>query len=213
MSPVSIGFWSARLLIALVIVYSAWWVWDLDRSVLNMLKILMELLLPSLFGDIGSVMHSVDGGWKINTLLSPVGDPSRQMSFRIDSVFLFKSIVWIPAAAVLIVVSAKRRSRSILTGSTLILLAACSVVIVCVAAHLAVVVNNAPAVLDDDILPPPPGVVLSATAYPAWYFHGITFLHYLGMLVAPLMMPVIIWLLVCHREIMLLLHCRSAKSK
>ena len=202
---VSLSQWVTRLAIALMVVYSAWWLGDLDKSFLNLLKIVMELLLPALFGEIRSLMHSVDGGWRVNTLLSPHGDYPNEISFEIGRVFLYKSVVWVPAASALVAVSAQLRFRALVVGVGLILSAAISVVVVCVAAHLAVLVNNTTAILDDDILPPPPGIALDVVGYPFWYFHAITFMNYLGMLAAPLAMPVLIWLMTCHREVALML--------
>lgn len=193
--------WFARVFIALLVAYCAWWVGEVDRLFLNFLKIVMELLLPALFGEIRSVMHSVDGGWRIETVLRPISQSYDRVSFRINDVFLLKSIVWAPAALALVTASARLKLRSLAKGLGLILLGSLSVLITCVAAHLAVLVNNTPAVLDDDTLPLPPSFELNVEAYSSLYFHLVTFANYLGMLVAPLGMPVVIWLLVCHREI------------
>jgi hypothetical protein len=207
---VAVRSWFARVFIALLVAYCAWWVGELDRLFLNFLKIVMEPLLPAVFGEIRSVMHSVDGGWRIVTALRPISHSFDDVSFGVDEIFLLKSIVWVPAALALVTSSARFKIRPLGMGVGLVLLGSISVLITCIAAHLAVLVNNTPAALDDDILPLPPGVELNVEAYPNWYFHLVTFANYLGMLAAPLGMPVVIWLIVCRREIRDMLFSKTA---
>lgn len=197
----SIRQWLVRVFFILALHYTLWWLANVEQSVLGLIKIVMESLLPQLFSTVQSVANNVEGGWKITTTIHPVDDPSVFVAIGIAPVFLKKCIIWIPAALALVLASAPARLKTISVAALMSLLTTVAITVICVAAHLAVTINGTPALLDDDILPPPPDFRLDAISYPTWYFHLVTFANYLGILIGPLAMPVLIWLLTCNREI------------
>jgi hypothetical protein len=202
----SIRHWLVRAVFILIPLYALWWLAGAEESVLAVIKIVMEPLLPQLFSTVQSVVHTVEGGWKITTTIHPVGDASVFVAIGIAPVFLKKCVIWIPAALALVVASAPAKPKTISLAVLITLLTAVALTAICVAAHLAVTINGMPAMLDDGILPPPPDFRLDATSYLTWYFHLVTFANYLGILIAPLAMPVLIWLLTCSREIRVMLN-------
>ena len=197
----SISRWLVRVIPLLILLYALWWLANVEESVLAAIKILMESLLPQLFSTVSSVAHAVGGGWKITTTVHPVAEPSVVVALTIAPVFLKKCIVWVPAALALVLASAAKKPKTIGLAFLVVLIATVALILICIAAHLAVTINGTAAMLDDDLLPPPPDFRLNAIPYPLWYFHLITFANYLGILVAPLAMPVIIWCVTCNKEI------------
>jgi hypothetical protein len=197
----SISRWLVRVIPFLILLYTLWWLANVEESVLAVIKILMESLLPQLFSTVSSVAHAVEGGWKITTTVHPVGEPLVVVALGIAPVFLSKCVIWVPAALALVLASAPTQPKRIGFALLFTLATAVAATLICVAAHLAVTINGTPAMLDDDILPPPPDFRLNAIPYPAWYFHLVTFVSYLVILVAPLAMPVIVWFVICNKEI------------
>ncbi len=204
----SLTRWVASVMTSLIALYALWWLADLERLVLAGFKIVMESLLPSVFSVVKSVTHAAEGGWKITTTLSPVDDTSAIIAIGIAPVFLNKCVIWIPAALALVAASAPKRPKTLGWALALILLSAVTTLFICLAAHLAVTINGTPAVLDDDILPLPPNFPINASPFPIWYFHLITFANYLVVLVAPLALPIVIWLIACHRDVRALIGTR-----
>jgi len=201
----SMSRWLARVVLVLVLLYALWWVADLEAHVLTLIKIMMESLLPQIFSVVQSVAHTSEGGWKSTTTIHPVADASAFLAFGIAPVFLKKCVFWIPAALALVSASAMAKPKKISLAITISLLTAVALTAICVGAHLAITINGTPAMLDDDILPGPPDFKLNAAPYSTWYFHLVTFASYLGILIAPLAMPVIIWFVTCAKEIRLML--------
>ena len=197
----SISRWLMRVIPLLILLYALWWLSNVEESLLALIKILMESLLPQLLSTVSSVAHAVGGGWKITTTVHPVAEPSVVVALTIAPVFLNKCIVWAPAALALVLASAPKKPKIIGLASLLVFIAAVALTLICVAAHLAVTINRTPAMLDDGLLPPPPDFRLNAIPYPLWYFHLITFANYLVILVAPLAMPVIVWFAACNKQI------------
>ena len=74
-------------------------------------------------------------------------------------------------------------------------------VAICAAAHLAVLVSGTPSLLDDAMLPQPPDFPTTAHPYPRVYFHAVTFAFYLATIVAPMAMPVVLWVVVCRKAL------------
>ena len=196
----SLTRWVLLLLLFIAVFYSLWWLADGGKLYLAGIKILMESLVPALFSHVEKVMYSLDGGWRLGTNIHPVDNQSVTMVLGIDRVFLSKCVVWVPAALAFIFATAFRQPKRVIAGTLLTVGMSVATVIICLAAHLAVLINATPALLDDDLLPPPADIALAVSAYPVWYFHLVTFGNYLVILVAPLVVPVLIWVAVCHRQ-------------
>ena len=200
--PSTLKPWLLHLAAALVPLYGVWWLAELDRALIALLKVLMESWLPAMFADLQRISTAPSGGWILHTAIAPLKDPASTLNLELDLVFLRRAVMWVPAVPALVFASAPRSPKRWAQGLLATALAASLLVAICVAAHLAVIVNGTPSVLDDAMLPKPPDFPTTAHPYPRAYFHAITFAFYLTTIVAPMAMPVVLWGVVCRRELL-----------
>ena len=193
--------WAIRFALGLGLLYAAWWWLQADLTIIAGLKVVMESWLPALFSDLKRLTTAPSGGWLLHTAIAPVNDPTVNLTLEVDLVFLRRAITWIPAVMALVWATAPRVPRRWIEGLVAALVTSALLVTICVAAHLAVLVNGTPSLLDDDTLPKPPDFPTTSLPYPVGYFHAVTFAFYLTVIVAPMVMPVLLWGWVCRREL------------
>jgi hypothetical protein len=196
--PLTLKPWLTRLVAALVVLYSVWWFADFDRALIAAVKVVMESWLPAMFADLRRVSIAPNGGWILHTSIAPINDPVSTLNLYIDPVFLRRAVMWVPAGPALVFASAPRSLKLWVQGLLATAIAASLLITICAAAHLAVLVNGMPSLLDDAMLPQPPDFSTTAHPYPRAYFHAITFAFYLTVIVAPMVMPVVLWGVVCR---------------
>jgi hypothetical protein len=199
--PATLKPWLIRLVAALALLYGAWWYAELDRALIALLKVLLESSLPAVFADLQRISTAPSGGWVLHTAISPLKDRASTLNLEVDLVFLRRAVTWVPAALALVFASAPRSPKKWLQALLATLIAALLLVAICAAAHLAVLVSGTPSLLDDAMLPQPPDFPTTAHPYPRAYFHAVTFAFYLATIVAPMAMPVVLWVVVCRKAL------------
>lgn len=73
-------------------------------------------------------------------------------------------------------------------------------ILVCAAAHVAIFLNPEPGIWAE-LNPRPPGLAINAEPYSTWYFFLLSLGFYFSLNVAMLALPVILWIVVCWRQI------------
>lgn len=189
-----------RLFFSLLSLYSLWWFAEVDQAVVRMIKVALESFLPSLLTDLARISNSPLGGWTLRTTVSPVQNLQLFVTVTVPAVYLLRALVWIPAALALIFASAPSNPRKWGSGLLLCSVMALLLVSIPVAFHLAVLVNGMPPVAVENVISPL-GFPTTATPYPLWYFRLIDFAFYLAIIVGPMLMPPVLWVLICRREI------------
>lgn len=200
MKSLALRGWVIRAVVAMLPVYAFWWLAQLDGFFIEAFRLALNATLPALLPDLESIGSQATGGWVLKTSVRTV-ESGALLGVNVDAAFLGRAVMPIPGTLMLVWASSPTNWRKLMLAMIAALAVSVTVLAVCVAAHVAVMVSHTPAILDDDILPLPPGVALDSAPYPMWLFHMITFANYLGMLVAPLAAPVMVWIITCHREI------------
>lgn len=190
--------WISRLIPAILILHGLWWFGEINQQVLNLLKVPLETLVPAIFKDILRLSWSADGSWSLLSSIQING--TQTAALGISGFVLAKCVFWIPSALALTVATAPKEPGRWVVCSLVALLIAAFMIIICVAAHLAIFVNPEPSIWSE-LNPRDPGLVLSKPPYPAWYFFIVSLGFYFVLNVAMLVLPIIVWLVTCRREV------------
>lgn len=189
-----------RVLAAMVFVHSIWWFADADQWVLSVLKVPMEILIPAAIDEVLRVTRSSEagGGWAL--LTSVLVNNNANLSLHLSAFVLAKCVFWIPSALALTLATAPRDVAKLALCFIAALAVAGVLVLVCSAAQLAIFLNPEPGIWSE-LNPRPLGLELSVSPYPGWYFFIVSLGFYFTLNVAMLALPVVLWVLVCWREI------------
>jgi hypothetical protein len=200
-----------RVLAAMIFIHSLWWFADADQWVLAALKVPMEILIPAVVDEVLKVTRSaeVGGGW--NLLTSVLVNNNANLSLHLSAFVLAKCVFWIPSSLALTLATAPKNLVKLVTCFIVALLVAGLLVLVCSAAQLAIFLNPEPGIWSE-LNPRPPGLELSVAPYPGWYFFVVSLGFYFTLNVAMLALPIVLWVLVCWREIGVLLQADPKKS-
>ena len=189
-----------RVLVAMPLVHAAWWYGDMDQWVLSALKVPMESIIPLAIDEIVRVTKTPEagGGWALLTTVLINGSSNAVL---ISSAFILaKCVFWIPSALALVLATVPTSVTKLLLGAFAAFSLAGLLILVCAAAQLGILLNPEPN-LWSDLNPRPPGMTLSVGPYPDWVFFLVSLGFYFTLNVATLALPIILWAIICWREI------------
>jgi hypothetical protein len=200
MSAIELRRLLVRVLIAMLVMHGLWWMADVDQRLLALLKVPMEVILPALIDDVVRVTQAASpgGGWALLTSVKVNGGAN--LSLLVGNFVLAKSVFWIPSALALTLATTPRDLARLLLCAVIAIVIAAILIVVCSAAQLAIFLNPEPGIWAD-LNPRSPGLVLSVAPYPDWLFFLLSLGFYFTLNVAMLALPVVLWVIVCWREI------------
>jgi len=190
--------WVLRLLGFMIVFHSLWWVGDANTWALGGLKIFMEFGLPWFLEGVSGVWRTASGGWMLGTSISGAGTGS--LGVFIDGLLLAKGVAWMPTALALVAATTPLNLLRIASALPIAFVSAAVLTVISAAANLALIVNPNPTIWSNGIARPLIGG-LSMSPYPDWYFFLVTLGLYFNLNVAALVMPVVVWVILCRREI------------
>ena len=189
-----------RVLAAMVFVHSIWWFADADQWVLSALKVPMEILIPAAIDEVLRVTWTAElvGGWELLTTVLINGNANA--SILVNQFVLAKSVFWIPSAFALTLATVPRSISRLVLCLVVALVLAGVLILVCSAAQLAIFLDPHPGIWSE-LNARPLGMELSVGPLPEWQFFLLSLGLYFTLNVAMLALPVVLWVLICWREI------------
>ena len=190
----AIGRWAVRLALWLALLCATWWLGGAD-GYLRLLMGLADATLPRwVFADVERIVWQGHPAMQVFTTLAIANtDEFLLMSMAKQTVMHF--VLGFPIAGALLLATPGRKKRRLMLGSLALISVSLLEVAAFIWANLAVIVNHRASLMEATLVPPSFTVV--AMAYPEWQFHLSGFAYYLAMVAAPLMAPVLIWVLLC----------------
>lgn len=197
--------WLIRLVIWLPPLFAAWWWLGLAEGVLHGLSILAAMSLPMLFHQIVSeIVRQENQSWMVLTkLVIEHSDPSSLVVMVISKEKLLHMIFGFPFLWGLLLATQGKRVRRIIWGTLLLIAISLIGIATDLWASLAVIINHQVSFIDEGVVPPP--FQVSVPPYPEWLLHLSSFARYLSILIVPMIAPVLIWVILCPRNITRLL--------
>lgn len=179
----------------------AWWWLGGAQVFLHFMRLCADAIMPRLlFDNVAAIKLMSDQSWEVATSLEIVGAPATEPTavFTFNIRGLMHSVLGFPLLWSLLMSTPGRWKKRLLVGS--LLLAGLS--FLCQAsqiwATLTVLVNHQANILGD---PAPPPFSVLAMPYPSWAFHLSSYAYYLSVLVLPIVAPILVWAVLCHRQI------------
>ncbi len=132
------------LVASLLICHALWWWTAGDAWVLGVLKVLMELALPTLLDQVTGVWRTASGAWMVGTTF--VGPKVSGFAVSIDPFLLRKCVMWIPSALALVAATSLHKPSRVVAGALAAMVLAALLTLISAAAMLAIIVNPNPTI-------------------------------------------------------------------
>jgi hypothetical protein len=192
--------WLIRLVCWLLPLCALWWWLGGSDWFLRVLSLAADAVLPQwVFTDVREIIWQSNQAWRVRTHLAIVSSGESLMVFlskeRLTHIVLGFPLLW----ALLLATPGRKRWR-LLLGTLMLALVSLLGIAANLWALLAVVANHRASVIDENMVPPP--FTVMTTPYPDWLFHLSSFAYYLGVVVVPIISPVLIWVALCPRGVM-----------
>lgn len=211
--------WFLRLIMWLVLSCSAWWWLGGAQYLLRVLTACASITMPNAIFDSVSSIAMVEGqAWKIVTSLDIVLTTRESVSaldggqavILINNNDLIHTLLGFPLLWALLMSTPGRWKKRIVVGTLILTALAFLGIASLIWALLTVLVNhNTSAILSWE----PPLFSVHARPYPSWIFHLSSFTCYLLVLIAPIISPILIWVMLCRGEVKrLVIRLRTSPS-
>ncbi|MDD3517734.1 MAG: hypothetical protein PHQ14_05255 [Chromatiales bacterium] len=182
-----------RLLVGVPLCVLAWWFLARD-GLLALVAGGGGWFAERLMAEHVVLADHIDGILRIRTSLSPLHDPLNLAVIEVDPArfTLAFPVFW---ALILATPDARQRLLRLVFGTFLLVLPlAILMALLFVQFNLALIINNQPMLTER-----PPGFYVLALPYPGWAYHLMGVGRQLGLLIMPVVVPVIAWGVLNHR--------------